>query len=254
MSRQPPSRPSLSGQPPCGELPRGKPPYRAFCGVLLAGAAVLAACASAPTRFFTLDPVAPAALPAVAYAGPPVKLTAVHIPPALDREELVSETGGGEVRVHDFEHWEAPLGLTARQALVQDLAARLPAGSVLGPSEPGGDGAAILSADIVSFQSGPQGATMQVAWSVTLPGAAGPSYSAPLSELRTMAVAADGSGTAQAFSALLGQLSDQIAATLPQQVQRLAAERMQAEAAARAAAAPARTTVRTTSTTTAVHR
>ena len=51
MSRQPPSRTRAGRQPP----------YRAFSVVLLAGAAVLAACQSAPTRFFTLDAVAPAA-------------------------------------------------------------------------------------------------------------------------------------------------------------------------------------------------
>ena len=221
------------------------PRLAAYAVLVAAGAGVLAACGhSAPTRFFTLDPVAPAAPPASAYAGPPLKLTAVDIPPALDREELVSELSGGEVRVHDFEHWEAPLGQVARQAMILDLAARLPAGAVLGPSAPGGAGVATLSADIVSFQAGPGGATLQAGWSLTLPGlpdAPTPRvWRAPLAELQAPAAGGDGAATAEAFSALLAKLSDQIAAALPAQVARLQAEQFQAAAGARAAAVASR--------------
>ncbi len=238
------------------------PSYRAFSGVLLAGAVVLVACASTPTRFFTLDPVAPAqSAPtpsAPGASGPAVKLLAVHIPPELDREELVDETSPGEVHVHDFEHWSAPLGQTARQVLIQDLAARLPAGQALSPSAPSGDGAALLSVDVLSFHAGPQGAVMQAAWSATLPGAAAAAAApvtirSPLRQLQSPGVPADGAGTAQAFSALLGQLADQIAATLPEEAQaaltRQAEIQAQAAAAAAAALPHARTTTRTRTTT-----
>ena len=202
-------------------------------GFLLASGALLAGCASAPTRFFTLDPVAPAQPSAAAYPGPPVKVLAVNIPPALDREELVSETAPGEVKVHDLEHWAAPLGLTARQVLVQDLAGRLPAGAVLGPASPGGDGVATLSVDVVSFHAGPEGAQMQASWNAALPGVAGPQvFRSTLMTLQAAGASPGGAGAARAFSALLGQVSDQIAATLPAQLQALA--QMQAQAAARA--------------------
>ena len=218
-------------------------------GVLIAGTALFTACASPPTRFFTLDPVAPAQ--ATAYAGPPVKVLAVHIPPDLDREELVDETTPGEVRVHDFEHWSAPLGQTARQILIQDLAARLPTGQALGPSTPGGDGAALLTVDVLSFHAGPQGAVMQAAWSATLPvgaGAGGLSATirAPLRQLQSSGVSADGAGTAQAFSALLGQLADEITATLPAEAQAAQARQAAAQAAAAAPFPHTRTTTRTT--------
>jgi uncharacterized protein len=206
----------------------------AYAAGVFAGAGVLAACGhSAPTRFFTLDPT-PAAAPLAAYAGPPVKVLAVAIPPQLDREELVSEGPAGEVTVHDFEHWAAPLGQTARQTLVQDLAARLPAGRVVGPDMPGGDGVATLSADVVAFQTGPGGATLQVGWSLTLPGApAGPLvWRSPILALQAQAAGEGGAGTAAAFSALLGQLADRIAADLPVEAAGLQAER--AEALARA--------------------
>jgi uncharacterized protein len=218
----------------------------AYAAGVFAGAGVLAACGhSAPTRFFTLDPT-PAAAPLLAYAGPPVKVLAVAIPPQLDREELVSEGPAGEVTVHDFEHWAAPLGQTARQTLVQDLAARLPAGRVVGPDTPGGDGVATLSADVVAFQAGPGGATLQVGWSLTLPGApAGPLvWRSPILALQAPAAGEGGAGTAAAFSALLGQLADRIAADLPAQAAQLESQR-----AAEVAQAQPRVVTRTTTTT-----
>ena len=93
----------------------------------------LAACGhSDPTRFFTLDALPPTA--PTAYAGPPLRVRAVHIPPALDRAELARETSPGEVSVDDFAHWAAPLGQTARQVLTEDLAARLPSGEIGPPN------------------------------------------------------------------------------------------------------------------------
>ena len=199
-------------------------------GLLLASGAALTACASAPTRFFTLDPVVPAQPLASVYPGPPVKVVAVNIPPNLDREELVSETAPGQVKVNDFERWEAPLGLTARQVLVQDLASRLPAGTVLGPASPGGDGVAAISVDIVSFRAGPEAAQMQASWSVSLPGAVGPQvFRSRLATLQAPGVPGDGAAMAQAFSALLGQVSDQIAGGLPAQMQALTTARALAE-------------------------
>ncbi len=233
-------------------------PVAAWAGLLLVSGAGLAACASAPTHFFTLDPVAPAQAVAGGYAGPPVKVMAVNIPPSLDRQELVSEISPGEVKVHDFEHWEAPLGQTARQTLIQDLAARLPAGRVLGPQSPGGSGVVTLSADVVSFRVAGDTATMQVSWSAALPTSAGGLSSgvvrAPLQQLQTSGVAPGGRGTAQAFSALLGQLSDQIAADLPGRLQ--AAMQRQAEAAAAMQGqtqTPTQTRTRTTTKTSAAH-
>ena len=212
--------------------------------LLLASAATLSACTSAPTRFFTLDPVAPTQASTTVYAGPPVKVLAVNIPPGLDREELVSETAPGEVRVRDLEHWAAPLGLTARQVLIQDLASRLPSGGVLGPASPGGDGVATLSVDIVALHAAPGGSLMQASWSASLPGGAAV-FRAPLVTLQTSGASEGGAGTAQAFSALLGQLSDQIVAILPAQMQAMAA-RAAAKSAAMAPQTTTRSTVRAT--------
>ena len=220
----------------------------------MAAAGLLAACASTPTKFFTLDPVAGAQPVASSYAGPALKLLAVHIPPVLDREELVQESAPGEIKVHDFEHWSAPLGLTARQVLVQDLAARLPPGEVTGPDSPSGPHVAALSVDVVAFSAGPSGGVLQASWSATAPGGTGGAplvIRSPLQQLQGPATTADGAGTAQALSLLLGQLADQIAATLPARMQAAMAEDAARAAAARAAEAPpVQTTTRTLTTTT----
>jgi uncharacterized lipoprotein YmbA len=55
----------------------------------------------------------------------------VHIPPALDRIEILSEVAPGEFKVNDLDHWVAPLGPVARQTLTADLIARLPQGRVI---------------------------------------------------------------------------------------------------------------------------
>jgi uncharacterized lipoprotein YmbA len=199
-------------------LPRRRFPRGVAFAVSLGGAAVLVACGtSPPTRFFTLDAAPPATAPASAYAGAPLRVVAVNIPPALDRVELVSEIGAGEMKVHDFERWEAPLGLTARQVLTQDLATRLPAGKVLGPGVAGA-GVATLSVEVLSFQAAGGQATMQASWTLHTP--AGRPNAPPvlvrsdLVQLSAPAPGAGGDATAEGFSALLGQLADRIAAGL----------------------------------------
>jgi uncharacterized lipoprotein YmbA len=205
-------------------LTRRRFPRRVAFAVSLAGAVVLVACGtSPPTRFFTLDATPPSAPSASAYAGPPLRVAAVDIPPALDRVELVSEIGPGEMKVHDFERWEAPLGLTARQVLTQDLAARLPPGQVLGPGG-AAPGVVTLSVEVLSFQASDGQATMQASWTLRMPPAPpGPHGAAPppptlirsaLVQLSAPAPGVAGASTAAGFSALLAQLADRIAAGL----------------------------------------
>ena len=240
---------------PCFQRPI--PARLVSASLVFAGGALLAACASTPTRFFTLDPTPAAGPVASGYAGPAVKVLSVSIPPALDREELVEETAPGEIKVHDFEHWAAPLGQTCRQILTQDLATRMPAGAVLGPATPGGARVATLSVDIVAFHANPQGSTLQAAWSAALPGAPGAAATpivlhSALETLQGPAASVEGAGTAQALSALMGQLADQIASDLPERVQEaMARDRvrqavMQAETPAARAHVVTRTTTKTT--------
>lgn len=177
----------------------------------LSAALILAGCAhSPPTTMLTLDPAPPAGTARAGYAGRAIVIPAVHVPAVLDRAEFVRQTAPGEVRIDDFARWAAPLGLLARDTLIRDLTARLPAGAVLPPGSSGGQGnAATLDVTILSFGGTADGMRLDVAYRL-LPD--GPlrqaSFTAPGN-------AADPVGTARAFSALIGELADRLAADLP---------------------------------------
>ena len=174
----------------------------------------LAGCAGSPvTRYYTLAPVAPGAA-AATYAGLPIEVRTVQIPPALDRIELLQGPVGGEWRVLDFDHWAAPLARLARQALTEDLALRLPAAKVALPGTAWPPQRAVLAVDILSFEQDGGAARMTLAWSLRQPATA-PDAGAPTGAMLRLSapVSEDGAGaTARAFGALLAQASDQIVA------------------------------------------
>jgi uncharacterized lipoprotein YmbA len=177
---------------------------------------LLCACSSAPTRIYTLYAVAPTATRSV-YGGPPLRVDAVHFPPALDRIEIIRDVGPGQLRLSDTEHWSAPLGETARQALSADLVARLPPGKTIYPQLPKPDGALGLIVDVLEFHTDGQSAELQASWVANPAGqgqgqaATGSTGSATLHSSGPAATAAE---TAQALSILLAQLADRIAAGL----------------------------------------
>src|ERR1700689_5475561 len=104
-------------------------------GVLCVGLCVLAigGCRSAPTRLYSLS-MLPASQAKVPYAGPPVRVDAVHLPAETDRVEITTQMATGGLEIHEFDHWAAPLSKMARQTLTADLIARLPPGTVIFPS------------------------------------------------------------------------------------------------------------------------
>jgi hypothetical protein len=179
--------------------------------LLAAGLLALAGCGhSPPAVTLTLDPVAPVeGAVRGGYRGLPIAVPAVHVPAAIDRAEFVSQPTAGTLTVDDFARWSAPLGVLARDALVRDLIARLPAGSVLPPGATGAAGRAItLDVTILAFDPRAGGATMQAAWR-PLPGGTVREIA-----LSTPGSASDPVGAARAFAALLGQLADRIAAEI----------------------------------------
>lgn len=184
-----------------------RPPRSARLAALALAVAAAACSHSPPTRFLTLDAAAGPARPD--YRGPPVALPAVVLPAALDRAEYAAPAGPGRVRVSDFDRWAAPLGRLARDTLVLDLTARLPAGSVLPPDAPVPAGATRVDAAVLSLDPGGR---MRLAYAVHAPG------QAPLRrvvDLAAPASGADATAAATTFSALLAQAADRIAADLP---------------------------------------
>jgi uncharacterized lipoprotein YmbA len=180
----------------------------------------LTACVGAPTRFYTLRPSGDPGVARSAYAGPPFRIDAVHIPATLDRPELVRDLSGDRFTVSDNAHWAGPLGELFRRVLTQDLAARLPVDAVVFPDAPKPAGAGGLVVDILDVT--PQGGAvvMDVSWTL-LPaqghtartGAPDPMRQRTV-RLSTPAVGGSVSGDAMELSALAAQLATNIAADL----------------------------------------
>lgn len=173
---------------------------------------LLISCHSAPTRIYTLYAVAPAA-PISRYEGPAIRVDAVHVPPALDRIEVVSDIAPGELKVGDLDHWSAPLAQIAKQALSADLVARLPPGRVIFPHLAKSEGALGVIVDVLDFGADARGAYLEASWIITT------SSTDAVSRRGTAHFRVRDSGTsataiAQALSALLAQLADEIGADL----------------------------------------
>ncbi|HVC30007.1 MAG TPA: PqiC family protein [Steroidobacteraceae bacterium] len=173
----------------------------------------LPACASSPpTRFFTLNPVAPAA-PVTSAAGHAlVKIDAVHIPPALDRNSLVRGESGSQLQISSQDRWAGDLGETIRKVLTQDLASRLPAGAVIAPNAPAPPAAHGLVVDVLTFQ--PRGGEVVLDADWTLLEGTQTNPVLRRSEHLTTAAAPTAQGEAAAMSRLLGELADRMAAQI----------------------------------------
>ena len=177
-------------------------PIALVCAVLLAG------CGHSPATTFLVLDLAPAALPVAAYAGPPLRVPFLHLPVTVDRPELVRRDAAGTLAVEDFARWSAPLGIMARDTLIQDLTQRLPTGSVLAPDAPGAMPEVRVEPTILSLTSGGGSATMTVSYRLIAPGAV--DARPQVVQLATPLADDAPPARAQAWSRLLGQLSDRL--------------------------------------------
>ncbi len=193
-------------------------------------AELLAGCASSPpSHFYSLTTVAPEAavqagaapsqpeaLPqAAAPMQPAVRVAAVHIPPALDREGIVRRGPGNTLEISGLSRWGAPLDEMVQRVLTQDLLERLPAGRVVLPSGPAPAGTEQIVVDILQFQSDTTGAVVfEGSWSLLAPGASAPGL---IRNIRYSGTASpsDYGDQAAVMSTMLGRLADDIASSLP---------------------------------------
>ncbi|MGG1946397.1 PqiC family protein [Trinickia sp. NRRL B-1857] len=177
-------------------------------------AAALAACGSSPpTRYFSLDAVAPAA-PVAASSMPPVQLGAVRVPAALDRPEIVAQDARYQLAIRENDHWGAPLAPMIRHTLAQDLLTRLPPGSFVLPGAPAPPGARGIVVTVLDLRANANGRmTFEGSWTLTAgePAAAVMTQEVSLSEPMPSAASPE---IADALSRVLGRLADRIAATL----------------------------------------
>jgi uncharacterized lipoprotein YmbA len=81
-------------------------------------------CTSAPVRYYTLTPPPNKTLPA-SQISLAIDVRVVHIPPQLNRAELMVRTGPTEVTLLENERWASPVNDEIKDALRLELQRRL---------------------------------------------------------------------------------------------------------------------------------
>jgi uncharacterized lipoprotein YmbA len=178
----------------------------AGCAVAVA----LGGCRSASTRIYTLGPAAPVSHIDI-YHAPALRVDTLNVPASWDRIEILKPAAAGKLQISDFDHWAAPLAQMARQALSDDLDQRLPAGSVIYPRLPKPSGALGVNVDILDFNIVASQASMRASW-IIAPSGDAPGAKRSAAELRSRMGSEDPAAVAHAWSDLIGQLADRIAA------------------------------------------
>ncbi len=184
---------------------------QAFFSAAVILVALLASCLSAPTRIFTLEPIAAAAI--VPYGGPALRIDSVHVPPPMDRIEIMTERAPGEFRINDLDHWAAPLAQMVRQVLTADLVVRLPEGRVIFPNLAKSTGALGVDLDILAVSADAKGTYLEASWMIN-------SDDSKLRLARRTVLlkgytpSSNAAATTRALSQLLGQLADRISEEL----------------------------------------
>jgi len=176
---------------------------------LLAALTVTACASSPPTHYYALEPVAADGGPRQ-VTGTPVKIDAVHIPPALDRSSMLRGESANRLDISSQDEWAGDLGEMIRRVLTQDLAERLPSGMVIAPHSPAPADARGIVVDILTFQ--PQGAgevTLDAAWTLLQGTQSNPVLRRSVH--LTTSASASARGEAAAMSTLLGELADRMA-------------------------------------------
>jgi uncharacterized lipoprotein YmbA len=174
----------------------------------------LADCGTSPkTHYFTLAAVPPQEPPKASVAAP-VTIAAVHVPPSLDRREMLRRTGANSVDISGEERWTAPLDEMIRRVLSRDLAERLPKDKVVLPDAPAPPHTAQIVVTIAQFGPDANGrVALEGSWSLLKGSRGEPALRRDIA-LETDSSAADAAAEAAAMSQLLGQLASRIADTL----------------------------------------
>jgi uncharacterized protein len=182
----------------------------AFIGTMLVGCA-----SSPPMHYYTLtETPAPSRL-TVAEGQVPIRLDRVTIPTELDRSQIVRRLDSTQLQIMENDRWAAPLDETIRRILSNDLAARLPQGTVANLNEPSvGEKRQLLAVDFSEFY-GDSGCTVTLRASWTLKQSDSGSQHGNEEAQATPAGGCKGAGSIPAaMSQALGKLSDLIAAAI----------------------------------------
>ncbi len=172
-----------------------------------------AACGhSAPTRFYTLAPAAGTA--STSYAGPPVRLEAVHLPPSVAGHRILHGTSDHEVAVSALERWTDDLDYLMRQTLAQNLLTRLPNGALVFPDAPRPRGSLSWVVDVLTLREVGGEVVCELTWSLMANDV--PQVMERRQASFTAKADGTGEGTSAALSEISARLADAMAASLPE--------------------------------------
>ena len=128
-------------------------------------AAVVAGCASTPSRFYSLSA---ATEPTATSSNLSIAVGPVSVPAVVDRPQIVVNVGPNQVRLEEFNRWAAPLQNNIARVVADNLVLMLGTPRVILSEQ-------LLSADVdyraaievQSFQSAPgEAAILDAVWSV----------------------------------------------------------------------------------------
>lgn len=133
--------------------------------ILCASVALLAACASPVSRFYTLSA---ATAPAPLSSDLSIIVGPVSVPASVDRPEIVVTTGPNQVRLEEYDRWASPLENEISRAVAENLVALLGTPRVTQSSQTLGTGADYRAAiEVQKFESAPgASAVVDAVWTV----------------------------------------------------------------------------------------
>ena len=176
-------------------------------------ALLLASCSSTKTYTYILSAVPPEQPARSGLAlRPPIEVGEVAIPATLDRDEIVLAAPGDRLDVEGTSVWGAPIRQLIRRALSDDLAARLPPGSVLPPgAEAPSFGLRIVTVNFERFSADTNGrVVLRADWTIARVDRA-PTGLPHVEQIEVNAQAGTVAAAIPAMSRALGVLADRIA-------------------------------------------
>ena len=194
--------------PPAGQIPG----FRVANAVLALGCLLLAGCLSStpPSNYYLLTPRA--GEPPTG-STPSVGVGPIEIPEYLNRNGLVYRRAGNALEISSYERWAEPLMDGIARVVSLNLAGRLDTQSIQSfPWNPGRAPDYAVSIQLLALDASDQGTTLMAEWLLHRP--AGNTVLASRISRLHQPPAAGGfapADMAAAYSALLDQLSGQIA-------------------------------------------
>ncbi|MCO7613233.1 PqiC family protein [Pseudomonas chlororaphis] len=172
----------------------------------------LAACSSAPTRYYTLMPPVAEGSAAARNANLQFEMSTVRIPVQVDQPQLVVRQDSGTLAILETQRWSAPLVDEFHDALASQMEHKLGTRNLEGlPKQPGRP-VLSLQTDVRRFESLPgRYALIDVVWSLRLRGEGGPARNLTCSSQIRQPAGVELSSLVQAHQQAIAQLAGQIA-------------------------------------------